>query len=71
MRHALSGMRYAAKIAVCGIDMRQIESLHIAIHAASECRIGRGNPQMASINYDIPEHPLHFVYLSTVKNSSL
>ena len=60
-RCMVCGMRYAA----CG--MRQIESLHVAIHAASECRIGRGNPRMASINYDIPEHPLHSVYLSTVK----
>ena len=47
---------YGMRHAVCG--MRQIESLHVAIHAASECRIGRGNPRMTSINYDIPEHPL-------------
>ena len=53
-------MLYAA----CG--MRQIESLHVAIDAASECRIGRENPRMTSINYDIPENPLHFVYLITV-----
>ena len=46
--------------------MRQIESMYVAIHAASECRIGRGNPRMTSINYDIPEYPLHFVYLITV-----
>ena len=59
-RCALCGMLYAA----CG--MRQIESLHVAIDAASECRIGRGNPRMTSINYDIPENPLHFVYLITV-----
>ena len=55
-------MLYAA----CG--MRQIESLHVAIDAASECRIGRGNPLMTSINYDIPENPLHFVIC---KNSGL
>ena len=59
-RCALCGMLYAA----CG--MRQIESFHVAIDAASECRIGRGNPLMTSINYDIPENPLHFVYLITV-----
>ena len=46
--------------------MRQIESLHVAIHAVSERRIGRGNPQITSINYDIQEHPLHFVHLITV-----
>ena len=54
------GVRYAA---CC---MRQIESLHVVIDAASECRIGRGNPRMTSITYDIPENPLHFVYLITV-----
>ena len=59
-RCALCGMLYAA----CG--MRLIESLHVAIDAASECRIGRGNPRMTSINYDIPENHLHFVYLITV-----
>ena len=59
-RCTVCGMLYAA----CG--MWQIESLHIAIYAASECRIGRGDPRMTSINYDIPEHPRHFVYLITV-----
>ena len=59
-RCAVCGMLYAA----CG--MRQIESLHVAIGAASECRIGRENLRMTSINYDIPENPLHFVFLITV-----
>ena len=59
-RCTVCGMRYAAW------GMRQIESIHVAIHAASECRIRRGNPRMTSINYDIPEHPLHFVYIITV-----
>ena len=46
--------------------MRQIESLHVAIGAASECRIGRGNLQMTSVDYDIPENPLLFFYLIAV-----
>ena len=77
-RYAECVKRYAAKIAtthysrydslhtVSVYGMRQIESLHVAIHAASECRIVRGNPRMTSINYAIPEHPLHLVYLITV-----
>ena len=78
VRHALSVMRQNSlqhirptvgmipytRYAACG--MRQIESLRVAIHAASECRIGRGNPRMTSINYDIPQHPLHFGNLITV-----
>ena len=59
-------MLYAA----CG--MRQIASLHVAIGAASECRIGRGNLRMTSINYDIPENPplclFNYCGPSTVKN---
>ena len=74
MRYAACVKRYAAKIAtthysrydflhtVSVYGMRQIESLHVVIDVASECRIGRGNPRMTSITYEIPEHPLHFIY---------
>ena len=87
MRHALSVMRYAAKIAtthysrydslhtvsVCGMR-HAVCGMRYAANRIPPCsdRCGirmqnrTGNLRMTSINYDIPENPLHFVFLITV-----
>ena len=87
MRHALSVMRYATKIATTHYS--RYDSLHTVsvygmrhavcgmLYAANRippcsdpCGIRMQNRTGKStndvINYDIPEHPLHFVYLITV-----